>query len=55
MKGIFGLIGIGAAIAVGTTTGVNFAEWLWDNVIEDTLDNAKEKLSKKKVEEAEGA
>ena len=46
MKNLIKLIVSGAAICIGAGTG----QWLYDNVIEDKLDDLKDRLSKKREE-----
>jgi hypothetical protein len=46
MKNLIKIITSGAALCIGMGTG----QWLWDNVIEDKLDNLKDRISKKRRE-----
>ena len=46
MKNLIKIIASGAAVCIGIGTG----QWLYENVIEDKLDDLKDRLSKKREE-----
>lgn len=56
MKNFVGTIAVFAAVGAGVSLGIDAAEWLWNEVIEDKADkmkkNLEKKFAKKEVEEA---
>lgn len=51
MKGIVNLIAVSAVMGVGMNAGM----WLWENVLEDKVDNLLDTITKKVKKEEEGA
>lgn len=51
MKGIINLIGVTAIMGIGMNAGF----WIWENILEDKVDNLKDNVTKKFNKETEGA